>query len=157
MVSSVPGVTLMAGSPAWLRSQSIVLTWHAGNAETAGHACSAMKQTPEGTDRQMDVKTTISNCEVCADTANRWSEAGPTELNKLATVFLTHAVNDHQNEVLELLVRECLPVFIARRNLRQGVDLPGRRQVSRRLESKSRGRVFIPENRLPALNTAWRS
>lgn len=66
----------------------------------------------------MGVNASISNCEVCADIADRGFEAGPTELNNVATIFLTHVVKDHPNELLELLVREYLPVFVARRNLR---------------------------------------
>lgn len=66
----------------------------------------------------MTERVSINNCEVCADIADRGFESGPTDMNKVASLFLAHVVQDHPNELLELLAREYLPVFVAKRNLR---------------------------------------
>jgi hypothetical protein len=63
-------------------------------------------------------RVSISNCEVCADIADSGFEAGPSELNKVASLFLTHVVEEHPNELVELLAKEYLPIFMAKRSLR---------------------------------------
>jgi hypothetical protein len=75
-----------------------------------------VKEEPEST--LLSERVSISNCEVCADIADSGFEAGPSELNKIASVFLAHVVKEHPSELLELLVKEYLPIFMAKRSLR---------------------------------------
>ncbi|HXW37659.1 MAG TPA: hypothetical protein VEJ36_07150 [Nitrososphaerales archaeon] len=63
-------------------------------------------------------KASITNCEVCADIADKGFEAGPTDMSKVASTFLAHVVEEHPTELLELLAREYLPVFMAKRSMR---------------------------------------
>lgn len=60
----------------------------------------------------------MANCEVCSDIADTGLDAGPSDLNRIATAFLTHVVQEHPNELLELLAREYLPIFMAKRKMR---------------------------------------
>lgn len=62
--------------------------------------------------------TPISECETCADIADRGFESGPGEIGKVAAEFLNHVIQSHTSELLELLVQQYAPAFLARRAMR---------------------------------------
>ena len=60
----------------------------------------------------------ISNCETCADIADRAFESRPGEIGKIAVDFLNHVMQNHTEEVLAVLAERYAPVFLAKRSMR---------------------------------------
>lgn len=60
----------------------------------------------------------IAQCEKCSDLADRAFEAGPTDLNDVAVLFLNHVISDHTGELLQILAEKYVPIFMSKRAMR---------------------------------------
>ena len=71
------------------------------------------------TNMRRQAKTTpILECTTCIELADRALELGPSERTQVAREFLQHVVQEHQEEVLGLLVERYGPAFMRRRALK---------------------------------------
>ena len=71
-----------------------------------------------GTETDSGRVKSIPECEVCSDLADRAFESGPTDLNEIATKFLTHVIQSHTEELLAVLAEKYVPMFMAKRAMR---------------------------------------
>ena len=62
--------------------------------------------------------TPIAECQTCADIADKGFDSGPSDIGRVAAEFLNHVIQSHSNELLELLVQQYAPIFLARRAMR---------------------------------------
>jgi len=60
----------------------------------------------------------ISECEKCIGFADEAFEAAPSRGAEIAFEFLSHVIQEHTNELLEILIERYGPVFMNRRSLK---------------------------------------